>query len=104
MLHLHGIGIINDFLPLQLESSDVILRMQWLETLGMTHTNWKTHIMKFNIEKDIVTLRGDPSLGCTLVSLKAMKKCIRREQDGMLVELAHIEGHMEEENGEPEFL
>lgn len=33
-LHLQGIDIINDLLPLGLGSSDVILGIQWLETLA----------------------------------------------------------------------
>lgn len=82
-LHLQGINIVNDFLPLGLGSSDVILGIQWLETLGMTHMNWKIQVMKFSLGKKIITLCGDPSLGKSLVSLKAMRT-IKHEGSGIL--------------------
>ncbi|KAK0577832.1 hypothetical protein LWI29_000918 [Acer saccharum] len=85
-LHLQGINIVEDFLPLGLGSSDVILGIQWLATLGMTHTNWKLQVMKFQLGNETVTLRGDPSLGKTLVPLKAMMRTCKYEK-GLLVEL-----------------
>lgn len=43
MLELEGgIGVEDDFLPLELGNSDVILGVQWLEKLGVVTTNWKT--------------------------------------------------------------
>ena len=82
----------------------MILGVQWLETLGMTHTNWKTQVMKFNLGKETVTLRGDSSLGRTLVSLKSMIKTLRQEGSGVLVELTHLEGNTQEGAEEPRFL
>ena len=38
-LHLQGIEIVEDFSILRLGSYDVILGIQWLKMLGMTHTN-----------------------------------------------------------------
>ena len=56
-LYLQGIDIVEDFLPLGLGSSDIILGIQWLATLGMTHTNWKLQVMKFQLGNETVTLR-----------------------------------------------
>ena len=36
---LQNIEILEDFLPLELDSADVILGMQWLESLGGIHVN-----------------------------------------------------------------
>ncbi|TXG60604.1 hypothetical protein EZV62_015177 [Acer yangbiense] len=88
-LHLQGINIVEDFLPLGLGSSDVILGIQWLATLGMTHTNWKLQVMKFQLGNESVTLRSDPSLKKTLVSLKAMMRTCKHE-GGLLVELNQV--------------
>ncbi|CAI9290963.1 unnamed protein product [Lactuca saligna] len=44
-----GLGIKEDFLPLTLESCDVILGIQWLEKLEAITTNWKTQLMKFQV-------------------------------------------------------
>ncbi|KAH9762992.1 hypothetical protein KPL70_001020 [Citrus sinensis] len=91
-IHLQGIDIVEEFLPLGLGSLDVILGVQWLETLGMTHTNWKTQVMKFMVGNESVTLRGDLSLGKTLVSLKATMRTIKHEGAGILVECNQFEG------------
>ncbi|KAL5573444.1 hypothetical protein UlMin_023041 [Ulmus minor] len=79
ILHLQGIDIVEEFLPLGLGCYDLILGIQWLETLGMTHTNWKTQVMKFQLGNESVTMRRDPSLGKTLVSLNAMMRTIKHE-------------------------
>ncbi|KAL5542906.1 hypothetical protein UlMin_010616 [Ulmus minor] len=87
-----GLYIVDEFLPLGLGSSEAILGVQWLETLGMTRTNWKTQVMKFMLGNESVTLRGDPSLGKTLVSLKAMMRTIKHEGAGILMECNQFEG------------
>ena len=67
-----GMTHIDDFLPLRLGSSNIILGIQWLETLGMTHIDWKQQVTKFQLGGSTSILRGDPSLSKTLILLKAM--------------------------------
>lgn len=71
VLEMQGIVIVENFLPLALGNSDIILGIQWLEKLGTT-TNWKTQTMTFQLGKETVTLKGEPSLGRSGISLKAM--------------------------------
>lgn len=44
-----GVVIKEDFLPLTLGTSDVILGVQWLEKLGNVVTNWKSQVMQFEV-------------------------------------------------------
>ena len=46
-LMLQNIEIVEDFLPIELGSSDVILGMKWLATLGETQVDWGSLVMKF---------------------------------------------------------
>ena len=59
VLSLPEMEVVEDFLPLELGSSNVILGMQWLETLGGMHVNWQTLTMKFKLGGEWVTLQGN---------------------------------------------
>lgn len=81
-LYLDGqLMVCEDFLPLELGSSDVTLGVQWLEKLGPVTTNWRTQVMKFEVGGSPVTLVGDPSLVHSKISLKAIYgACGKREK------------------------
>lgn len=97
LLELQGVSIVEDFLILPLGNSDIILGIQWLEKLGTTTTNWKTHTLKFQVNGVTVTLKGDPQLGRTGVSLKAMIKNLQKEGQGYLLEMNQLEGEVKNE-------
>ncbi|PON94291.1 hypothetical protein TorRG33x02_100290, partial [Trema orientale] len=88
-LSLQSLDVIADFLPLELGGSDVVLSMQWLETLGTMQVNWQLLHMKFNVGGVAVTLQGDPSLSKTRVSLKAMCRTMQQEGDVILLEFCN---------------
>lgn len=88
---MQGIEISEDFLPLKLSNSDVILGIQWLQTLGTMQVNWCTQTMKFELGSEQVKLKGDETLGRTLVSLKSMLKTLKQKGQGVLVELGQAE-------------
>lgn len=104
-----GVVIKEDFLPLTLGTSDVILGVQWLEKLGNVVTNWKSQVMQFEVGGNTVTLVGDPSLVRSKISLKAMLRTIRKEKQGFVVEIKRLEvkedtGKVKNQAGVPEFL
>ncbi|PON91390.1 hypothetical protein TorRG33x02_129530 [Trema orientale] len=51
---------------------------------------WHTLLMKFQIGGVMVTLQGDPSLGKSLVSLKAMIRIVQHEGEALLLEYNHV--------------
>ena len=69
------------------------LGIQWLETLGGTFVNWKTQLLKFHLGNSTVSIKGDPTLGKTFISLKAMLRTIRHEGHGVYVELNHLDAN-----------
>lgn len=79
--------VCEEFLPLELGASDVILGIKWLETLGPVTTNWKTQVMQFELGGSNITLKGDSSLIRSKISLKAMLRSLRKEGKGYWVEL-----------------
>lgn len=96
--------VVEDFLPLELGNSDVILGIQWLEKLGSMTTNWKTQVMNYKEGGKLITLHGDLSLARSKISLKAMIKLLREEGGGFLVEFNRIEGEEQTEPEQPVFL
>ncbi|KAL2543175.1 Eukaryotic aspartyl protease family protein [Abeliophyllum distichum] len=58
VLRLQNFELVEDFLPLELGSSDVILGMQWLGKLGSMQVDWGRLTMKFMAVGGTVTLRG----------------------------------------------
>ncbi|XP_057252042.1 uncharacterized protein LOC130592021 [Beta vulgaris subsp. vulgaris] len=91
----------EDFLPIKLGNSDLILGIQWLEKLGTVVTNWKEQTMRFTYEGKKVTLKGDPALNRSCISLKAMIRTIRKEKGGFLIEMGQLDsGSVPEPQGE----
>ncbi|XP_010525699.1 PREDICTED: uncharacterized protein LOC104803465 [Tarenaya hassleriana] len=89
-LSVQGIDISDDFLVFELGSADVILGYKWLGTLGETRTNWGQHLIRFQRDGKWVTLKGDPSLVRSEISLNMMLRTMRREREGILVELSTL--------------
>ncbi|XP_013614992.1 PREDICTED: uncharacterized protein LOC106321225 [Brassica oleracea var. oleracea] len=85
-LTLQGCKITSTFLPLELGSVDVILGIQWLETLGNMKVNWKWQILRFKVEGKKYLLQGDPRLCCSQISAKTLRKTMEVEGEAMLIE------------------
>lgn len=104
LLHLQGIDIIEEFLPISLGNADVILGVKWLATLGTTQNDWGKKIMEFNVGDKRVRLQGDPTLGRTVISLKSIEKEVTREGGGLIIELSNQEAGNEAAPEAPAFI
>lgn len=72
VVEMQGLTVVENFLPLELGSTNAGLEMQWLESLGPMEVNWKCLTMKFQMGESVKVLKGDPRLNKIGVSLKAM--------------------------------
>lgn len=71
-------------------TTDVLLGMKWLKTLGDMKVNWKPLTMVFQYGGQMVTLRGDPSLCRTKVFVKSMVRDLQNHRGGFVVELRSL--------------
>lgn len=86
-LELPDLIIIEDFLPLELGSVDLILGMQWLRGMGYMGVDWTGLTMSFKRDGKKITIKGDSSLTRAEVSLKSLNKKWSESDQGFLVEL-----------------
>ncbi|GJY21422.1 putative mitochondrial protein [Tanacetum coccineum] len=91
LISLPELQVVDDFLPLELGSTDAILGMKWLQTLGEMTVNWKKLTMVFNDGNKQVAINGDPGLCRNLVSVKSIARSIKHEKYGFLVEMKQME-------------
>ena len=61
------------------------------------HVNWQTLTMKFKLRGEWVTLQGEPRLCRSLISLRSIRKVLRKEKEWLLVELSNRNEQKQEE-------
>ena len=62
----------------------------------MMQVNWKTLLMKFQLGTTTITLKGEPSLCKTQISLRALIQTVQHEEKGMLLECETLERGLNE--------
>ncbi|GKE35616.1 hypothetical protein Tco_1454938 [Tanacetum coccineum] len=91
VLTLHELQVVDDFYPLELGSTYMILGIKWLQTLGDMTMNWKEPRMTFVKYGRSVTIKEETGLSRTLVSLKSMVRSLQKEKKGFLVEMKQLD-------------
>lgn len=90
VLGLQELTIAESFLPIDLGTTDVVLGIQWLGSVGRMEVDWNRLEMRIKMGMTTVTLKGDPSLQRSGVSLKSMIKILKKGCPRGLIEFLGI--------------
>ncbi|KAA0053433.1 ty3-gypsy retrotransposon protein [Cucumis melo var. makuwa] len=83
--------ILGSRTAIQGKGVDVVLGMQWLHSLGVTVVDWKNLTLTFSSEGKQISIKGDPSLTKSRISLKSMFKTWLDQDEGFLIECRAIQ-------------
>ena len=86
-LQLAEMKVVADFFPLKLGASDIVLGFQWLVTLGDSLMTWGNLCLQFTVDGVLVKIQGDPTLSKLQASLHSLIHTLKRERQGILLEL-----------------
>lgn len=98
-LSVQGLVFTADMIALELGSAYVISGIQWLRTLGKCEVNWATHELSFHYQDKFVTLRGDPTLHVSHLSLKTLSPTPVVQSKGILMDVG-VQGMKHEQSKE----
>ncbi|KAF7826330.1 Retrotransposable element Tf2 [Senna tora] len=89
-IEMQGLRVCENFYLFNLGDVDMILGVEWLESLGEVRVNWKQLTMKIKAETGVVCLARDPALARSLVSMKNLMRSVRKGGQGLLLELNEL--------------
>jgi hypothetical protein len=70
---------------------DVVLGIQWLQSLGMVAFNFQELFMKFSLEGKEIELRGIPRKPGKVISSNGMTKLLKNGHQGVIAQLYSLD-------------
>jgi hypothetical protein len=70
---------------------DVVLGIQWLQSLGTVDFNFQEHFMKFSLEGKEIELRGITGKPGKVISSNSMTKLLKKGHQGVIAQLCSLD-------------
>ena len=87
-----GAYILNSpMISIPMGGVDVVLGVQWLQSLGMISFNFQEIFMKFLWEGKEFELKGIEGKPCKIISSRGMTKILKKQQRGVIVQLCSLD-------------
>ena len=81
----------SPMLSIPMGDVDVVLGVQWIQSLGTIAFNFQELLMKFSLEGKEVELRGITGKPRKIISANGMTKLLKKEQQGVIPQLCSLE-------------
>ena len=83
----------SPMLAIPMGGVDVVLGVQWLQSLGMVAFNFLELFMKFSLDGKEFELRGITGKPSKLISSHGMTKLLKKGHHGVIAQLCSVEVH-----------
>ena len=84
-------SFVVDFFVLDMQGADMVLGVQWLETLGFVRTHYKDLTMEFTVGGQQVLLKGERAMKHDPISCKTLQKMVRSEEVSSFYQLCVLD-------------
>jgi hypothetical protein len=81
----------NPMIVIPMGGVDVVLGIQWLQSLGMMAFNFQKLFMKFSLEGKEIELRGITGKPDKVISSNGMTKLLKKEHQGVIAQLFSLD-------------
>ena len=75
---------------LELQGSDLVLGMQWLQTLGLVLHDWKNLMMQFEIDKRQYFLKGETTMRVAYESIHSLQQLMANGLETILMQITGV--------------
>eukprot|EP00253_Pinus_taeda_P032580 PITA_32580 len=89
-------------LSIPMGGADVVLGVQWLQSLGTIAFNFQELFIKFSMEGKEVALRGIAGKPGNIISSNGMTKLLKKEQKGVIAQLCSLDVSTSESSISPD--
>lgn len=80
--------IVQDLFVLTMEGENVVLGVQWLETLGVVKTDYKQLTLEFDCGDTVVKLKGNAQIADAELSKQWLRRMVARKEVAYYCHLA----------------
>ena len=78
-------------ISIQMGGVDVVLGVQWLQSLGTMALNFQDPFMRFSLEGKEIELRGIQGKPSKVISSNSMTKVLKKGQHGVIALLGYLD-------------
>jgi hypothetical protein len=81
----------SPMIAIPMGGADVVLGIQWLQSLGIMAFNFQELFMKFSLQEKEIELRGITGNPGKLISSNGMTKLLKKEHQGIIAQLCSLD-------------